>query len=739
MPQPRPRWGLRILAIVLSVLLLAVAIVLGTVPRDRIAPSPVGRLKVAAEANGLHQAGSLMVYLEDGQIRVGLDRATIWESDRGAAFVTAVKGRLHLAEHRGYLWVRPQRDEVAKDQKIDSVTTEAGRITLQGSVGKLPMRVEFAAEGDSIEMHAQVEGADAVNFVTGRSRGAAVHGMGEQFQPFDLSGQIFPLVNREQGVGRGQQPLTFLADVTNKGAGANQHFSYAAWPSFVTGDMRGVQLLPRAEGTDAITIADATRANRVALEIWHDEFTAQLTQASNPKELIAKRHIYSSSYSLPQWATRGAIVGVQGGSDEVRRKVAALKAAGTQLTGVWIQDWVGRRTTSFGDRLWWTWQLDAQRYPDWDQLIGELRQQGIHVTTYVNPFIVDVTERGDAGSVRNLFAEANQADHLVKDADGNVLLADQGEFSAAMIDLSKRATRHWYADVIATEVLRGEVDGFMADFAEGPPPHAVTGGGSGAEVHNAWAGWWAETVEMACEFAGKPDCLTWFRAGSASSSQHATLFWNGDQMVNFSAKDGLASVLSGTFSAGVSGWPLTHADVGGYTSINAVVKNYVRSPELLTRWGELAAFGVVMRSHEGNRPAENRQVYDDDEAAAFARNSKIFAALSSYREAVIHEALTTGVPAIRHAWLEVPESKAAKLDTQFFFGSDVFVAPVLKAGVTKVDVILPPGEWVHLFTGERVAGEQRMKVDAPLGQPAAFVRADSAFAGRLVKQFEALR
>lgn len=739
MPQHRPRWGLRILAIVLSVLLLVTMIAWGSVPRDRIAPSPVGSLRVAEQARGEFRAGKLSVHLDDKQLRVSLAEQPVWESDPGAAFVTAVQGALDVTEHRGYFWVRPKRAKVHQRQSIDAVAVEGDVVQLTGAAGEMPLHIDLRAEGDSVEMHAQVPEADALNFVTGRSHGAAVHGMGEQFQPFDLSGQIFPLINREQGVGRGQQPLTFLADLTNKGAGANRHFSYAAWPSFVTADLRGVQLLPDADGTDAITIADATRTKRVALEIWHEQFTAQLTQAATPKELIVKRHINASSKALPQWATSGAIVGVQGGSHEVRRKVKALLDAGAELSGVWIQDWVGRRTTSFGDRLWWTWQLDQQRYPDWEQLVAELRAQGIRTTTYVNPFIVDVSQRPDAGSVRNLFAEADNGDHLVRDADGEILLADQGEFSAAMIDLSKRETRRWYAEVIAREVLRGGVEGFMADFAEGPPPHAVTDGGSGLEVHNAWAGWWAQTVEMACTLAGKDDCLTWFRAASASSSQHANLFWNGDQMVNFSAEDGLASVLTGTFSAGVSGLPLTHADVGGYTSINAVMKNYVREPELLARWGELAAFGVVMRTHEGNRPAENRQVYDADQAAAFAHNSKMFAALRDYRESIIHEALTTGVPAIRHAWVEAPGSAAAKFDSQFFFGPNVFVAPVLQSGVTEVAVTLPPGQWIHLCSGDSVSGDQRIKVAAPVGQPAAFVRAESEFSERLVREFSALK
>ena len=48
---------------------------------------------------------------------------------------------------------------------------------------------------------------------------------------------------------------------------------------------------------------------------------------------------------MPAWVDRGAIVGIQGGTDVVRQRVAELQAAGVPLAGVWLQDWVGQRVT----------------------------------------------------------------------------------------------------------------------------------------------------------------------------------------------------------------------------------------------------------------------------------------------------------------------------------------------------------------------------------------------------------
>ena len=272
----------------------------------------------------------------------------------------------------------------------------------------------------------------------------------------------------------------------------------------------------------------------------------------------------------------------------------------------------------------------------------------------------------------------------------------------------------------------------MADFGEGLPFDAHVDSGDARELHNRWPRLWAQVVRDACEQAGRPDCVTWFRSGSLGMGEDASLFWNGDQLVDFGRDDGLASVLLGSFSAGVSGWPLVHADLGGYTSVDAAVKDYVRDPRLLQRWSELAAFGVVMRTHEGNRPADNLQVYDEEQRLSFARMTRVYAAVAPYRREVLAEARDRGLPAIRHGWLVAPDTPAAEVDSQFFLGDSLLVAPVLERAGGGVEVTFPPGEWRHLITG-RTYGEGVEQVDALPGRPAAFVRADHPLANRLVR------
>ncbi|WP_179229179.1 alpha-glucosidase [Parenemella sanctibonifatiensis] len=742
MPASRTRRVGLLVALVVAALLVGFLIQL---PRDRVSSLPVGRLSVASDVRGTYAVGDLSVDLAEDRMRILRGDREVWASEAGKPFAVAGRGQVGWQEHRGYLWPHTQRTERLRHQQVTGVRVTGAAVELTGVFGSGPAAPAWTAtiraDGAGAALHLAAAEVDSIALVSGRTPDAAVHGLGEQFAGFDLSGRVIPIVTREQGVGRGVQPLTLLADLTNAGAGATDQFTYAAWPSYVTADLTGVRLQPGAAGTDAFVVADTTGTRRVSLEVWGTELTAQLVAADSPAELLEQRKLTGAA-EPPDWLYQGAVLGIQGGSEKVRASVAAARDAGAVVSGVWLQDWTGRRTTSFGDRLWWTWQVDRELYPDWEELVAELHAEGIRTTSYVNAFVVNAApkqaeSKQDEG-IRNLYAEAAAAGHLVLGPDGGPYLMDQGEFDAAMVDLSRPESREWYAQVIASEVLAHGVDGFMADFGEGPPPDARPAGGGAEDLHNAWPTLWAQTVARACEIAERPDCATWFRVGSSSTPEHAALLWNGDQLVTTDPDDGLASALLGTFHAGVSGWPLAHADLGGYTSINAVVHDYVRAPELLARWGEFAAFGVVMRSHEGNRPGPNPQVYDPEELAAYARNTQIFAALEPYRKEVVREARQTGMPAIRHAWLMAPGSRAAERDDQFFFGPDVFLAPVLDLDAEEVEVTLPPGQWRHLFTGEVYAGDTDHTVAAPIGHPAAFVRADSPWAGDLIAAMQAI-
>lgn len=714
-----------------------------TYPVDQLDTVTPGALEVAPAATGSWQAGPLSVSVSATEgVAISAGDRVVWSAP-ATAFVAGGRGSVSWEEHRGYFWPTVQYADRLTEQSLDQVEVAGESVTLRGALtaadGQPGAPAAYSltvtprpAEGAALDLTTSGDvPLTSVVLASGRTAHAGVHGFGEQFTDFDLDGRLLPIVVREQGVGRGEQPITSLADLSNNGAGGTEAMTYAAWPSFLTDDLRGVRLDAEAPTTTAFAVADTRDPGSVALELWAPSLSAQVSAAGSPAALVRAQQAGDTRPPLAAWATQGAILGMQGGTAEVRRELRTVLDAGGEVSGVWLQDWTGTRTTSFGKRLWWTWQLDRQHYPHWRRLVADLHRRGIRTTTYVNPFLVDASER-DQPVRRNLYAEARHLGYLVESPDGGPYLQDQGEFSAALVDLTDPEARSWFADVIADEVLAHGVDGFMADFGEGLPMDAVLAQGSARDLHNRWPLLWAETVRQGCERAGRPDCVTWFRSGAGGQASQAPLFWNGDQLVTWSREDGLASALRGTLSAGVSGWPLVHSDVGGYTSVNAYVRDYVRTEELLARWAEYQAFGVVMRTHEGNRPDDNLQVFSTPATARrFARMTRLFAALTPYRRHVVRRATRTGLPAVRPGWLVVPGTAAADREEQFFLGSHVLVAPVLTEGADTVEVAFPPGRWVHLLTGRRYDGDTVATVPAPIGTPAAFVRAGDPWASRL--------
>ena len=55
---------------------------------------------------------------------------------------------------------------------------------------------------------------------------------------------------------------------------------------------------------------------------------------------------------------KGIWLGVQGGTERTLDLLGKCREGGMDVSAVWIQDWEGRRITSFGKRLQWDWRWD---------------------------------------------------------------------------------------------------------------------------------------------------------------------------------------------------------------------------------------------------------------------------------------------------------------------------------------------------------------------------------------------
>ncbi len=244
------------------------------------------------------------------------------------------------------------------------------------------------------------------------------------------------------------------------------------------------------------------------------------------------------------------------------------------------------------------------------------------------------------------------------------------------------------------------------------------------------------------------DILTFNRSGHTLTPGYSLLFWEGDQLTTWDEYDGIESALHGLLNGGFSGISLNHSDTGGYTSLSRFGLGYSRESQLMKRWAEMNAFTAVLRTHEGNQPDANAQIYSDAEARAhFARFTQVYRALAFYRRALFAEAAERGWPVVRHLLLHFPDDAiAASVHDQFMLGAEIVVAPTLdKCQLGPLcdwtrRLYLPAGRWVHLWSGE-VHGDVEaggyVEVDAPIGEPAVFWAEGSPVGPQLVENLQA--
>ena len=638
--------------------------------------------------------------LADAQLQVrstaNADRV-LWSSLPGMAFVSAARGTETIHESRGMFTIEDEIHQRCDDQSVDAVDAAGGGPVGQGLAisGKLSCGDESVAF--TLQFRATPEGHLRFELKTGAdspeyNRSYLIYasladesffGFGEQFTYFDLKGRKLPIFVMEQGIGRGAEPITTGADLT-AGAGGKWHTSYAGVPHYITSDLNSLAL----ENYE-YTSFDMRAAERVTVEAFSGNMTGRLFYGESPLALVEEFTEYSGRMRvLPDWIHEGAIIGMQGGTEKVRRVHEKLKELNPPLAAYWLQDWEGQRKTSFGKQLWWNWELDNDRYPGWDELRADFARDGVELMTYINPFLADVSEKENHR--RNLFAEARDKGYLIKNAADEPYMILNTSFSAGLIDLTNPAARAWIKEVIKSELVRDAGSkGWMADFGEALPYDAVLfSGESPATYHNKYPEEWQQVNREAINEVGLGSEVVFFsRSGYTKSPGLTTLFWLGDQLVSWDRYDGIKTAITGLISSGLSGYSLNHSDIGGYTTITNPIADYHRSRELLWRWTELSAFNVVFRTHEGNQPDNNFQIYDDAETLAFfSRFAKIYAALSDYRKALVADAAAKGHPVVRPLFVHYPEDpEVRKIHyEQFMFGADFIVAPVLDPDEVKV-------------------------------------------------------
>lgn len=615
-------------------------------------------------------------------------------------------------------------------------------------------------------------------------------GFGNMPSVLDLKNASFTVIAQENGLGRGDEPISTLINVGTQTAGASgdRYTTYSAVPMWLSsrgyvGDVDTTRLVTVASAESRLEVGVLGRVGDDGANLFH-----ATTRRASPDpagrvatwaELqAAARGWRGPAPPFPEWPATGVTLGVMGGSAAVRAALANATALNITVNALWIQDWAGKSGDGGSGRVLYDWQPDDCLYPDWWALVAELKAEGVRTLSYANPFLTDqkVNTLACRPKRASMYDFAKRRGYLVVDDAGDVLLAhEELESGAATVDFTNSAARKWFERVLACHVAgraaacdpespfakppagATPVAGFMADFGEHLPPVgvALASGADPLGYHNAMADDWARMTRAAV--AGLDDALVFHRSGTAATVEAAGTFWAGDQEQSWGVNDGLASLPKTYVSAGLAGW-VVHSDIGGmiFCETELVCR---RTDELLGRWLELSAIADPwLRSHPSNGDGAVPQPWSSPANAAITRTAvALHGALAEYKTALVADATRGGPPVVRHAYFNcVADALDARAfdalgGTALLLGDDVLVAPVLVEGASTVDVIAPPEcsrgaattspLWVDVWapTAPPLRPLERVTLNAPLGRPAVLARNGTSACASLVAAAAALR
>jgi alpha-glucosidase len=379
-----------------------------------------------------------------------------------------------------------------------------------------------------------------------------------------------------------------------------------------------------------------------------------------------------------------------------------------------------------------TW--DHTRFPDPARMIGDLRKDGFRIVT-----IVDAHPKKEKGYAP--YDTGLAGDHFVKNPDGSIYEAPvwpsraedgdtpdwshSGSGNSVFPDFSKPAARAWWGGLYA-DFLNAGVAGIWNDMNEpavfetptGTMPLDVRHDNEGSptdhrEIHNVYGMLMTRsTYEGLLRLRPNERPFVLSRASFAGGQRYSAL-WPGDNVSDWAA---LRQSIPTLLGMGLSGFPFVGADIGGFAE--------APTPDLFTRWLQVGVFYPFMRTHTAfGTPDQEPWSYGAEHEAINRRAIELRYQLLPYIYSVMRESADTGLPAMRPMMLEYPQDEGAAGNAdQFFFGSDLLIAPVLRDAATQRGVYLPAGDWYDYWSGEHYVGPKGIDVHVTLSSIPIYVR-----------------
>ena len=400
-----------------------------------------------------------------------------------------------------------------------------------------------------------------------------IYGLGEKFLPFDRRGQRIESWNYNTW-------------------GATNERAYKNVPFFVSSRGYGVFLNTTFKttwdvgsgATSSISTQIETEDDRLDLFfIWGPRIADILTRYT----ALTGRPPVPPRWSFGFWQSKCTY----SSWDEVWEIVRKAREERVPTDVVHLDPpWLRERM--YADLVW-----DEARFPDPAGNLARLREEGIRISLWLQPWIPEDSE---------VFAEGQEQGAFATREDGSVYfyaptIPGRPPNRCGIVDFSSPTGREWYIQKILGLIEQG-VSAFKTDFGEAIPEDAVFANGMrGQEMHNLYPLLYNAAFYEAFERSGRADDLVcWGRSGWAGIQRYP-VSWSGDQLCNFPS---MACTLWSGLSFSLSGVAFWSHDIGGFMGET--------NPELYVRWAQWG----LLSSHSRAHGTANREPWSQGAAGA---------------------------------------------------------------------------------------------------------------------------
>ncbi len=376
------------------------------------------------------------------------------------------------------------------------------------------------------------------------------------------------------------------------------------------------------------------------------------------------------------------------------------------------------------------WRFDPTYWPDPDSMIAELNDMGIELMVSVWPMVDYLSENFEEMKAKGLLTRVEKGVRIDNVYMGNTIQYDPTNPEARDYVWKKCKQNYYNKGVKIFWLDEAEPEYSIYDF-ENYRYHL----GPNVQIGNIYPAMYAKTFFDGMRGEGQENVVNLLRCAWAGSQKYGALVWSGDIHSSF---DSMKNQVAAGLNMGLAGIPWWTTDIGGFFGANITDEKF---HEVLVRWFEYGTFCPVMRLHGYRMPYQPQQGTTGGAACVSGAPNEIWSYgdkvygickkylwirenMRPYTRKLMKEAHEKGTPVMRPLFYDFPEDCACwEKESQYMYGPNVMVVPIMEAGVDKIGVYLPKGAvWMNVWTKKTWEGGQSIEVETPLDQMPLFVR-----------------